>query len=175
MCDGSSEIPKVVTGLRTDPNLMEEPSDYILARIEDEISLRATYCVSFTSSPTTSIHLHALLLNSSNLGFGRSASSVNKPYCKHQVSGAWPSIILTGLPHSAHMLLCIGLPELVLGSERSIWPSPAMNTSSLGTMKAYEATPPDRRLQFEQWQTKLLTSDRGTSTETCQCIRIDAR
>jgi hypothetical protein len=33
-------------------------------------------------------------------------------------------------------------------------------------MKAYEATPPERRLQFEQWHTKLLTVERSMSTET---------
>jgi hypothetical protein len=81
---------------------------------------RLVYWVSFTSSPTASIQPHALLLNNSNFGLGKSTSSAKRPYCKHQVSGACPSMILTGLPHSQHMLLCIGLPELVLGSERLV-------------------------------------------------------
>jgi hypothetical protein len=46
-----------------------------------------------------------------------------------------------------------------------------MDTCSLGTMNAYEATPPERRLQFAQWQTKVLTVDRGIFTETCdECV-----
>jgi hypothetical protein len=53
------------------------------------------------------------------LQLGKPTSSANRPYCKYHISGAWPSIILTGLPHSAHMLLCIGWPELVLGLEQS--------------------------------------------------------
>jgi hypothetical protein len=133
-------------------------------------SLRSGYWVSFTSSPTASTQPHALLLNNSSFGVGKSTTSAKRPYCRHQVSGAWPSMILTGLPHSAHMLLCIGLPELVLGSGRLMWES-EIETCSLGTMKAYEATPPELRLQFEQWHTKVFTVERSMSTETYGIMR----
>lgn len=38
-----------------------------------------------------------------------------------------------------------------------------METCCLGTMKAYEAMPPERRLQFVQWQQRVGKEDRGFS------------
>lgn len=41
-----------------------------------------------------------------------------------------------------------------------------MDTCSLGMMKAYEAMPPERRLQDWQWHVRVEKPDSGFETET---------
>lgn len=65
---------------------------------------------SLTSFPTSFNHPTLLEANNSNSGLGNSTTPAKSPYCKHLISGLSASIIQTGLPHSTHIVLVIGLP-----------------------------------------------------------------
>jgi hypothetical protein len=78
----------------------------------------------------------------------------------------------TGLPQVLHMVRCIGFPLPVLGSTKVTWVEVGeeIETFSLGTMNAYEATPPERRLRLVQWHMRLGNELREPSNVTCMGI-----
>lgn len=145
----------------------------------------AIQAFSRTSSPSSGIHFTRLEANISKAGLHSLRStpteSANRPNCRHLASGSADSMMQTGLPHSAHIVLCMGRPEPVSSSTKILWGPPAgpiglgglgsgwNRTFCLGTTKAYDATPPLRRLHDMQWQVRVGKEARGLPvTVTCR-------